>query len=260
MSRAASLLLLSLLSVILALANTPSKPDGQALFRANCAFCHGTDARGGRGANLLGELNHGATRKDLERTIREGIPGSEMTGFDFEPEEIKELVSYLTSLRRGPASPGGRVEGNAAAGKAVYARHGCSSCHQIGSEGGVLGPDLSHAGASRSAAYLRESIVNPSADIRDDYRAVRVVMRDGTAVTGIRINEDTFSVQLRLPDQKFHSYDKQELREVSYPEKSMMPAYSLPEEDLRNLVAYLTTLRAEPAAAAASGNTERDIR
>ena len=55
----------------------------------------------------------------------------------------------------------------------------CSSCHRIGMEGSVFGPELTRLGASRSPDYIRESLLNPSADILDDYQGVTVVARDG---------------------------------------------------------------------------------
>lgn len=259
---ATSLLCLSLIAGTPRLAaEEPPKLDGTALFRANCAFCHGADARGGRGPNLLGDLSHGSARKELEHTIREGVPGSEMPGFDFEPEEVGELVAYLVALRQQVAAPDPRLAGNPTSGKKVYRQQGCGACHQIGADGGVLGPDLSRIGASRPAAYLRQSVEEPSADVREDYASVQVTLRDGTVETGVRVNEDTFSVQMRLADQRIRSYDKRkDLRDIRYPKESVMPAYRLAAEDLENLVAYLASLRA-PAAMSASGATEeRGIR
>jgi hypothetical protein len=59
----------------------------------------------------------------------------------------------------------------------------------------------------------------------------------------VRLNEDTFTLQLRSMSQKFASFSKQDLRSVSYETKSLMPAYErLAPGDLENLVAYLTTL------------------
>ena len=81
-------------------------------------------------------------------------------------------------------------------------------------EGSVYGPELTRIGAGRSAEYIRESIVNPSADIPEEYEGVTVVTRDGKRITGVRINEDTFTVQLRDPSQNFRMFQKDEVREV----------------------------------------------
>lgn len=52
----------------------------------------------------------------------------------------------------------------------------CLACHKIGSEGGPIGPDLSHIGATRDASYIRRSILNPDAEVAAGYEAVKGVM------------------------------------------------------------------------------------
>jgi putative heme-binding domain-containing protein len=112
---------------------------------------------------------------------------------------------------------------------------------------------LTRIGAGRSLEYLRESLLNPSADIADNYGGVTVVTKDGRRVSGVRVNEDTFTVQIRKPDQAFALFDKSETKEVIHETKSMMPAYThLSATDLQNLLAYLVTLRGEQAAGADS--------
>jgi cytochrome c oxidase cbb3-type subunit 3 len=128
----------------------------------------------------------------------------------------------------------------------VYARSGCAGCHRIGGEGSVYGPDLTRIGAARSSEYIKDSVVNPSAEIPEDFEGVTVVTRDGKRTNGIRVNEDTFSVQVREPSQKFRMFQKSEVREVIHEMKSLMPAFlSLGQDDLQNLLAYLDSLRGE---------------
>ena len=122
-------------------------------------------------------------------------------------------------------------------------------------EGSVYGPDLSRIGSSRSVEYLRESLLQPSADIQPDYEGVTLVTRDGKRITGVRINEDTFTLQMRTPAQKILSFTKGDLREVINETKSLMPAYTrMPQADLDNLLAYLASL--EGAAAGAPKEAE----
>jgi putative heme-binding domain-containing protein len=117
--------------------------------------------------------------------------------------------------------------------------------------GSIFGPDLSRIGSARSVEYLRESIVQPSADVPEEYEGVTVALKDGTRVRGIRINEDTFSIQLRDPAQRIRMFQKDDLREVIHERDSLMPAYKqIAAGDLDSLVAYLASLRgsAEPSA------------
>jgi len=116
---------------------------------------------------------------------------------------------------------------------------------------------LTRSGAGRSIEYLRESLIDPSADIADGYGGVTVVANDGRRVTGVRVNEDTFSVQIRKADQGFALFDKSATKEVIHETKSMMPSYKqLSGTDLQNLLAYLESLRGQQAAGADAGKAQ----
>jgi len=220
--------------------------DGKATFRSNCAFCHGLTGGGGRGPILnSGRLLHGSTDQDIKNVVTNGVPGTSMPAFEFEKDELTRLVAYLHTLSRsaGKAAP---VAGDPVEGRRVYERCGCSMCHRIGMEGSVYGPELTRVGAGRSPEYIRESIVNPSADIPEEYAGVTVVTRDGKRITGVRINEDTFTVQLRDPSQNFRMFQKDEVQQVIPATTSLMPSYdSLEKNALQNLLAYLDTLRGD---------------
>ena len=237
-------ILLFLLPLAVYAQNDAGVSRGRAIFRGNCAFCHGLTGLGGRGPNLVSApLHHGDTGSDLKASIKNGIPGTPMPAFSgLGDDELNNIVEFLRSLSRG-AERRPSVTGDAKAGRDVYEKNGCAACHRIGLTGSVFGPDLSRIGAARSVEYLRESVVKPSADIPPEYESVSVVDKDGKRTSGVRINEDTFTVQLRTMAQKFAVFSKQELRSVTYEKKSLMPAYDkLSQSDLDNLLAYLNTL------------------
>jgi putative heme-binding domain-containing protein len=226
--------------------DTSSLGLGRALFRSNCAFCHGMTAGGGRGPNLAsGQLSHGNSDAAIKRVVRLGVPGTTMPSFtDLGDDDLTQLLEYLRSLQHQNSSSQQNLPGDAAKGMQTYAKSGCAGCHRIGEQGSVFGPDLSRIGASRSVEYIRESILKPSADIPEAFEGVTAVLKDGKRVRGVRVNEDTFSLQLRDSAQKIRMYQKSELREVIYEKNSLMPAYdSLSKDDLENLVAYLAGLR-----------------
>src|SRR4051812_24520281 len=52
--------------------------SGMGLFRSRCADCHGMDARGVRGPDLTQVWASGRTDGGLFRTLRRGVPGTEM--------------------------------------------------------------------------------------------------------------------------------------------------------------------------------------
>ena len=79
-------------------------------------------------------------------------------------------------------------------------------------EGSVYGPELTRIGAGRSPEYIRESMVNPSADIPEEYhRRNGRCCATANASQGVRINEDTFTVQLRDPSQNFRMFQKDDI-------------------------------------------------
>lgn len=231
--------------------------QGKAVFRSNCAFCHGLTAQGGRGPSLvLSALLRGASDSAITDIIQHGVAGTTMPAFTFEKDDLENLVRFLRMVG-GAGQTQAKIEGDPAAGRTVYARSGCSNCHRIEEEGSIFGPELTRVGAGRSLEYLRESIVDPSADIADNYGGVTVVTKEGKRVSGVRINEDTFSVQIRKLDQTFGFFDKSEIQEVIHESKSMMPAYQhLSETDLKNLLAYLQTLRGPHATGAQANKAE----
>ena len=124
--------------------------QGKAVFRSNCAFCHGLTGGGGRGPNLVTSLlTHQDTDDPLKRVIKNGVPGTTMPSFSSMPDdEMSNLAAYLRTLARGSA-PQGRAPGDPAKGRQVYESSGCAGCHRIGEEGSIFGPDLNRAGAGR---------------------------------------------------------------------------------------------------------------
>ena len=76
-------------------------------------------------------------------------------------------------------------------------------------------------------------------------RPVRAVLADGTVVSGRRLNEDTYSVQLIDDNGRLRSLDKTTLRELTVITESPMPSYAdeLSEQEIADVIAYLLTLR-----------------
>jgi mono/diheme cytochrome c family protein len=64
------------------------------------------------------------------------------------------------------------VKGDPAAGKAVFDAQGCGSCHAFEPAGstGNVGPNLSEALQDKDAEFIRESIVDPNAEIADGFQ------------------------------------------------------------------------------------------
>jgi len=165
-----------------------------------------------------------------------------MPGSYFPSNQIWQVVAFVKSLSR--PSSGASVPGNASSGAKLFRRDGCSKCHLISGEGGRLGPDLSDIGSIRSPSYLRTAIADPNAKEIAGYRAVRIVDNTGKQIAGVRLNEDTYSIQVMDDQENLRSLLKRDLREVEVSKGSAMPAFSkLPPADLDDLTAYLYSLK-----------------
>ena len=67
----------------------------------------------------------------------------------------------------------------------------------------------------RSAGSLERSLRDPNSQMMPINRPVRVVTRDGKVITGRRLNEDTYTVQISDEEGRLHSLVKSELREFN---------------------------------------------
>ncbi|HXK01974.1 MAG TPA: c-type cytochrome, partial [Verrucomicrobiae bacterium] len=181
----------------------------------------------------------------LLKILEDGIRGTEMPGAGaMNDHEMRQTAAYVRSLGKVPVKA---VPGDPARGAEIYRGKGnCAACHSIHGQGGVTGPDLSEIGASRGAAYLRESLLKPEAAVPEGYLLVTVVPLDGPRVTGVRVNEDSFSIQLRDSAGRSYSFWKKDLAQVERQRgKSPMPSYEgkLSEDELTDLVAWLASLK-----------------
>ncbi|HEV2690676.1 MAG TPA: c-type cytochrome [Bryobacteraceae bacterium] len=231
-----------------AFAQTEDKPAGdpalgQRLFESQCAVCHGQTGAGGRGPNLHHpKLKHAPDDAALRKVISDGIQPEMPGAWQLNPREVASVAAFVTTLGSIPVEP---IPGDPQRGERVYRAKGCTGCHTIAGDGSGFGPELTDIGSRRSAAHLRESLVTPEASVPDGFLLVELVTPAGATIRGIRLNEDTFSIQIKDSKSAFHSFRKSELKEIrKLRGKSPMPSYeSLTAGELTDLIAYLASLR-----------------
>ena len=227
--------------LIVAQGQTRRVDTGHQLFQKNCSACHGSEAKGGRGPDLTtGQWKWGPTDADILRNILGGIPGTQMPAFPMPEDDGRVIVQWLRSLRN--AGPEERITGDARAGRTLFfGSAGCSKCHMFGAQGGRLGPNLSRIGEEKNAADLRKAITDPDDSLREGYRTAEVRTGDGAVIRGVIKNEDTFSLQMMDDHEKLHMFWKADAKEVTRPQRSLMPAPNLKAAELDNIVAFLKT-------------------
>jgi cytochrome c oxidase cbb3-type subunit 3 len=226
-----------------------SPPDlaaGRRVFESQCALCHGQTGGGGRGPALNHpKLERAPDDEALRKLISEGsrdMPGA----WQLHPDEVAGVAAFVRTLG---ALPQETVPGDAARGRQVYAAKGCAGCHMVDGQGAGFGPELTAIGARRSAAYLRQTILKPAGTLPNGFLYVDAAPANGPAVRGIRVNEDSFTLQLRDAAGKHFSFRKTELKSLRRMEgQTPMPSYEgqIAGADLDDLVAHLAGLKGKP--------------
>ena len=154
------------------------------LYVRHCAVCHGRGGQGdGPAAGLLSpqprDFTAGAykfrstpsgalpTEADLVRTLRMGLPGTSMTGYDglLSPEDMRRLARLVlswaprTTPRAAPVSlgePPAASPQSAERGRALYARLGCGGCHGVDGRGAGWRPAVEGPGLPSRPADLTQ--------------------------------------------------------------------------------------------------------
>jgi len=133
--------------------------------------------------------------------------------------------------------------GDPAKGKAVVAL--CQSCHIINGQGGLIGPNLSGAGAMGMEAVVR-NIIDPNAAIEAAYRIFQVKLKAGEVIEAFYVSEDATAYVLRQPGGADRRVPKAEVASAQYLRRSLMPEGLLDgftDDQVTDLFAYLKTLK-----------------
>ncbi len=232
---------------------TAAVAAGKTLYEQTCQVCHGGEARGGRGPALAsGNFTHGGEDIDLFRTIRTGVPGTQMPSFSLLPaDDVWRIITYLRNLNTNNAAADESVTGDAAAGEKIFwGKGGCAQCHEVNARGMDVGPDLSDAGRN-SAAHLRSVIMNPDAAKTGLQRwfgpsSVSVKTRDGKEFVGIARAQDNYTLMMTDISGKLRRFERKDILAQHTETKSLMPDnYSqlLSPTEIQDLVAYLKSLK-----------------
>ena len=225
---------------------------GRQLFLGMCSRCHGATGNGGEGPPLT-RLQRAHNDEELRAIIRDGIPDRGMPRIRrFTDAELMEMAGFVRTL--GQAS-GSAAMGRPENGRAVYQKLGCASCHIVAGSGSGFGPELTGIGARRAPDYLRQAIVDPGAALPrgaaipgrgfSEFLPVHAVMQDGHEVSAVRVNEDSFTIQIKDVAGRLYSLRKADLKQLDKQfGKSVMPNYTgrASAAEVDDLVAYLAGL------------------
>lgn len=216
---------------------------GYRLYTDNCALCHGLEGNWIEGVDLSrAQFKSAVTDHDLKDVIVQGAAEGRMPRFNFDDQELDGIISYI---RIGFDPEGTAVKvGDPVAGAQLYRGKGeCGSCHRIQGRGPRVAPDLSLIGAQRTPGALYRTMVRPENALLPINKSVTLVTNADQTLTGRRLNEDTYTVQIIDSTERLRSFKKATLKHYEVHDEPAHKPTQLSEEEVADLIAYLLTLR-----------------
>ena len=246
----------------------PTQPATQAvqepaLYQATCTLCHGGDSMGTDRAPALANstLLRSLSDSDIAAIIVKGK--NKMPAFALPQSDVDQIVHYIRSLNAAPVATA--VAGDAKAGESIFFGDGqCSTCHTAAGRGSSYGPDLSSIASRLNPAALQQALTNHGSSAGAGgggggrgggggfgaapatYDSVIVTLNDGSELQGLNRAQGSHDLVLQTRDGKLHILSDDQYRSVVPDSTPVMPAYKGTPEQLRNLVAYLATLKVWP--------------
>ena len=148
--------------------------------------------------------------------------------------KLKEIAKYKKLLEAKPAK-----SVNLSRGRALFQRT-CAQCHKLYGEGGEIGPDIT--GSNRNNLdYLLTNILDPNAEIPNDYRTTILRTKDNRILVGVVRRSEGQSVTMATPTEVV-TMAKSDVASIEQQNFSMMPeglVLAFKQDELHDLVAYL---------------------
>jgi len=222
--------------------------NGRKQFQQSCGFCHGADATGARGPDLVRSslLAHDVKGNLIGEVVRNGRPDKGMPALSLTSDQIADIASFLHARAKEALDSSGvpaaypaakLLTGNAEKGKAFFeGAGGCQGCHS---------PTGNLAGISKkySSIELEAHMLYPD----DKPVLATVTLADGQQLSGVVSHLDDFTVSIRVGDKDgwFRSFPRKqvkvELKDPLAAHRELL--FKLSQSDMHNLFAYLYSLK-----------------
>lgn len=171
------------------------------------------------------------------------IDGEEAVALDHSQVQLPWAPMAPPHAAEVPPPPYDLAGGDPVRGREVFRSEvaKCASCHQIGGEGGEVGPALDKLAGADPARIYRD-LADPSASITPDYVTYTVALRDGRVAVGVVRAEGADRLKVLDTDARETVVDRDQVEDLLPSGTSVMPvglAGALGEERVRDLIAYL---------------------
>jgi mono/diheme cytochrome c family protein len=223
---------------------------GEPLYKQNCSTCHGDNARGSQGPNLVRSVVvlHDEKGEEIGPVIKNGRPQAGMPGFpSLSQDDLYNIAQFLhlqveLAANRGTygATYGAlrnEVSGDAAKGEAFFkGTGGCAQCHSLTGDMAKIGAKFPQPSQMQSR-FLWPAGFGPA--------KVKVTLASGESFNGtVRVMND-FNLSITDTAGKYHQWSrdqvKVEVEDKLAGHRALLPKYT--DADIHNLTAYLVTLK-----------------
>jgi len=223
---------------------------GRKQFEQSCGFCHGQDATGGRGPDLVRSplVAHDLKGDQIGEVIRRGRPDKGMPPLPMTDEQVADIATFLHARAAEAVESSGiprtypvekLLTGNADAGRAFFnGPGGCKNCHSPTG-------DLAAIASKYPPMELEARMLYPGRRKEGPHSNVAVTLASGEQVKGQLVHADDFVVSLRDASGWYHSFlrdrVKVELQDPLAAHRELLG--KLTQADVHNLFAYLESLK-----------------
>jgi cytochrome c oxidase cbb3-type subunit III len=230
---------------------------GRKIFVPSCGFCHGNDAHGKSGPDLVRSamVLHDNKGDVIGPVIQNGRPERGMPAFSaLSAEQIADISAFLHSRaadvsNRFAYKIGDLITGNAQKGAAFFNGDGhCGSCHSASG-------DLAHVATKYEPVELQRRMLYPAPNLIDVFlgRAVvppaptkvTVQLASGERVSGTLDHLDEFAVALHDSAGWYRSFSREsvtvDVQDPRAAHEGLLPKYS--DQEMHDVFAYLETLK-----------------
>jgi cytochrome c oxidase cbb3-type subunit 3 len=227
-------------------ADSAAVDRGRKQFGESCGFCHGGDATGGRGSDLVRSplVAHDVKGDKIGEVIRNGRPEKGMPSQSLSDQQVSDIAAYLhfrlvESVESAGVPAAYAVEklltGNAEAGKAYFqGAGGCKDCHSPSG-------DLAHIAGKYSSIELASRMLYPDASRVN----CTVTFANGEQVKGTVKHVDEFVLVMKDSADRYRTFSrdqvKVELHDTLAAHRALLD--KITPADFHNLFAYIATLK-----------------
>ncbi|HEY1306462.1 MAG TPA: c-type cytochrome [Vicinamibacterales bacterium] len=228
---------------------------GRVTFSANCAFCHGADARGGDGGPSL--LRSSVVLDDqngelIGPVVQSGRTDRGMPKFGMTNDQIADIATFLHTFRINGYDPSRKrpesiLVGDARAGE-KYFNETCASCHSASGDLKGFASKMPDPRTLQQGWLMPGSTAGRGGPPPGSPKPPRaaVTLANGQTIEGELERADDFVVALRTADGTRRTIRvtegvKVQIRDPLQPHRDLLRKYR--DADIHDVTAYLVTLK-----------------